>query len=124
MEEISKITTIDDYILSCSEAIQPKLRELRKIILSAAPEMTEKISWRMPAFCLNKNVIQFAAFKKHIGIYPGPAVIEEFAERLKGYKTSKGAIQIPNDMPLDRDLIEDIVAFNIKKIQATNSKIL
>ena len=123
MEEISKITTIDDYILSCSEAIQPKLKELRKIISNAAPEMTEKISWRMPAFSLGKNVIQFAAFKKHIGIYPGPAVIEEFPERLKGYKTSKGAIQIPNDMPLDSTLLEDIVAFNIKKMQAGNTVI-
>lgn len=117
MEEKREIKTIDDYILSCSEIIQPKLKELRKIISNAAPEMTEKISWRMPAFCLNKNVIQFAAFKNHIGIYPGPAVIEELAERLKGYKTSKGAIQIPNDMPLDRALIEDIVEFNIKKMR-------
>ena len=123
MENASEIITIDDYISSCSEEIQPKLQDLRKIISTAAPEMTEKISWRMPAFSLGKNVIQFAAFKKHIGIYPGPAVIEEFAERLKGYKTSKGAIQIPNDMPLDRALIEDIVAFNIKKMQAGNAVI-
>ena len=123
MENASEIITIDDYISSCSEEIQPKLQDLRKIISTAAPEMTEKISWRMPAFSLGKNVIQFAAFKKHIGIYPGPAVIEEFAERLKGYKTSKGAIQIPNDMPLDSTLIKDIVVFNIKKMQAGNTVI-
>ncbi len=118
MDETSKVLTIDDYILSCPEAIQPKLREFRQIILSVEPELTEKISWRMPAFCLGKIFIQFAAHKEHIGIYPGPEAIEHFSERLKDYKTSKGAIQIPNDIPLDAALITDLVKYNIGRIKA------
>lgn len=115
MQEKLNIQTIDDYIFACPEAIQPKLEELKQIILSAAPEMTEKISWQMPTFYLRGNVIHFAAHKKHIGIYPGPEAIEKFAKRLESYKTSKGAIQIPNDKPLDSLLIKDIVKFNIEK---------
>ncbi|MFB0921578.1 MAG: DUF1801 domain-containing protein [Oscillospiraceae bacterium] len=113
MQEKIGVLTIDDYISACSEEIQPKLKELRKIISNAEPEMTEKISWQMPTFFLKGNVIHFAAHKKHIGLYPGPKAIEVFSHRLESYKTTKGAIQIPNDMPLDRDLIRDIVRFNI-----------
>ena len=108
------ILTINDYIAACPEEIRPKLRELREIISKAEPEMTEKISWQMPTFFLNGNVIHFAAHKKHIGLYPGPKAIEVFSHRLESYKTTKGAIQIPNDMSLDRDLIRDIVRFNIQ----------
>lgn len=118
MQENIKTLTIDDYISTCSEAIQPKLQELKQIVLSAAPELKEKISWNMPTFYLGKIVIQFAAFKKHIGIYPGPIAIEKFANRLESYKTSKGTIQIPNDKPLDSGLIKDIVKFNIERISA------
>ncbi|MEA4894135.1 MAG: DUF1801 domain-containing protein [Oscillospiraceae bacterium] len=114
MQERNAIISIDDYIAACPENIRPKLTELREIISRAEPEMTERISWRMPTFFLGGNVIHFAAHDKHIGLYPGPKVIEVFSHRLGRYKTSKGAIRIPNDMPLDRDLIRDIVRFNIE----------
>jgi uncharacterized protein YdhG (YjbR/CyaY superfamily) len=113
-ENIDK-QTIDDYIEMCSVEIQPKLHELRKIILEVAPELKEKISWKMPTFYLKENIIHFAAHKKHIGLYPGVEAIVNFAERLEDYKTSKGAIQIPNDKALDIELIQDIVKFNIQK---------
>jgi len=68
----------------------------------------------MPTFFLKGNIIHFAAHKKHIGLYPGPKVIEVFSHRLEGYKITKGAIQIANDTPLDSSLIRDIVRFNIE----------
>jgi len=100
--EAVNVQAIDEYIAACPEDIQPKLRELKQIIVNAGPELKEKISW------------QIAAHRNHIGLYPGPAAIEEFAERLQPYKTSKGAIRLPNATPLDKDLISDIVLFNLK----------
>lgn len=113
MEEKTKILTIDEYIKACTIEIQPKLNELREIIKNTYPELTEKMSWQMPTFYYKGNIIHFAANKKHIGLYPGVEAIEEFKERLVDYKTSKGAIQIPNDKELDVNLIQDIVKFNI-----------
>lgn len=112
MEE-NKISTIDDYIKSCEEAIQPKLYELRQIILEFAPELKEKISWGMPTFFLKKNIIHFASNKKHIGLYPGAEAIEVFSERLKDYQTSKGAIRLPNEKEFDKALIGDIIKYNM-----------
>lgn len=107
--------SIDEYIALCPEDIQGKLQELRKMILGVDPNLIEKISWQMPTFYFNnkKNIIHFAAHKNHIGLYPGVEAIERYADRLKGYKTSKGAIQIPKDKDFDTELITDIVKFNI-----------
>lgn len=110
MEE-SKINTIDDYIESCDYDIQPKLFELRKIIHDAVDGLSEKISWKMPTFHMNGKSVFFGAHKNHIGLYPGPETINYFSDRLTNYKTSKGAIQFPNDKPFDTELVQDIVRY-------------
>ena len=72
------------------------------------PEAREKISWSMPTYWKGRNLIQFAASKRHVGLYPGPEAVEAFAARLTEYKTSKGTIQLPYSKPLPLELIEEI----------------
>lgn len=106
-----KIQTIDEYISSCNYDVQPRLRELRQIIHDSVDGLSEKISWRMPTLYKNDRQVFFGAYKNHIGLYPAPEPIEKFSDRLVGYKTSKGAIQLPNDKPFDIELIQDIVRY-------------
>lgn len=103
--------TIDEYLAGQPEEIQPYLKEVRKAIKEAVPEAEERISWGMPTFWKKHNIIHFAGFKKHIGLYPGPEAVVEFAECLKEYKTSKGTIQFPYSKPLPLSLIADIAAW-------------
>ncbi|QOX63143.1 hypothetical protein FRZ06_07185 [Anoxybacterium hadale] len=103
--------TVDEYILQFAPEIQEKLQQLRKTILEAAPEAIEKISWQMPTFTLNGNLVHFAAHKNHIGLYPGPSGIEAFQGRFGSCKSSKGAVQFPIKDPLPLDLISEIVRF-------------
>lgn len=110
-----KLNSIDEYIAAQSEDVRPLLQGIRETIRTAAPEATEKISWRMPTFWQGENLIHFAAFKKHIGLYPGGEATAEFAERLACYKTSKGAIQLPLGKPIDYELIRDIVQWRVKQ---------
>lgn len=49
--------------------------------------------------------------QKHVGLYPGPAAVEAFANQLAAYKTSKGTIQFPYDKPLPLALIAKIAAW-------------
>lgn len=100
--------TIEEYIERQPEQAQPFLRRVNNTIKSAIPDAVEKISWSMPTYWKKHNLIQFAAFKKHIGLYPGPEAVKIFVDRLKEYKTSKGAIQLPYDKPLPLELIEEI----------------
>ena len=102
-----KPKTIDEYILSQDADKQEALRQIRQILRNALPEAEERISWSMPTYWKNHNILHFAASKEHIGLYPGPAAVVQFAEELQGYRTDKGTIRIPYGR-IDAVLIEKI----------------
>ncbi len=106
---------IDDYIASFPQEVQVILEKLRQTIRQAASDATEKISYQMPTFYLNGNLVHFAAYKNHIGFYPAPSGIVAFQDELKKYKTSKGAIQFPIDEALPLALVKKIVAFRVQE---------
>ena len=104
----TNMNPIKKYIAEQDETIRPRLEDVYKVISDTMPNAEERISWGMPTFWERRNIIHFAAAKKHIGLYPGPEAIEFFADRLQDYKTSKGAIQLPNNKELPLDLIKDL----------------
>lgn len=116
------INAIDGYIAEQPEEVQPLLQKIRETIHAAAPEAEERISWRMPTFWQGRNIIHFAAFKNHIGLYPGDKGVAAFAEQLTHYKTSKGAIQLPLSKPLDYELIAAITRWNVAQLEAGNNE--
>ena len=100
--------TIEEYIAAQPAAAREYLRQVNAAIRASVPEAREKISWSMPTYWKGRNLIQFAAFKRHIGLYPGPEAVEAFAGRLTEYKTSKGTIQLPYNKPLPLELIAEM----------------
>ena len=116
MEESAiKIETIDAYISRYDENIQAILQEFRRLIREEAPDATEKISYQMPTFYLNGNLVHFAVQKNHIGFYPAPSGVAAFKEELTDYKTSKGAIQFPMTKPIPYELVRKIVRFRVEE---------
>lgn len=112
----SKPQSIDEYIMQQEESIQPVLHEVRNAIKKVLPDdVEERISWSMPTFWKKHNIIHFAAFKKHLGLYPGPEAIEHFAEKLSDFKSSKGAIQFPYNREIPLGLITDIAKWCYEK---------
>lgn len=107
--------TVDAYIDAFDGEIQTRLIHLRELILSCSPDITEKISFSMPAFMLNGTLVYFSAQKHHIGLHALPNAIKVFEERLSAYQCSKGAVQFPNNKPMPYDLIRDIVMFRIQE---------
>lgn len=105
--------TIDTYIRAFPRDIQEKLRAMRKTIHAAAPEAEEKISYQMPTFYLQGNLVHFAAFKGHIGFFPVPSGILAFKKELSAYATSKGGVRFPLDRPLPLALVAKIVRFRV-----------
>lgn len=102
-----KPKTIDEYILSQDEDKQEDLRYIRQILQSTLSGAEERISWSMPTYWKEHNILHFAASKKHIGFYPGPAAVVQFSKELQEYKTDKGTIRIPYGK-VDAALIEKI----------------
>lgn len=106
--------TIDEYIISCAPSYQERLHQIKEAILSQDASLQERMSWNMPTFWKEKNIIHFALHKNHIGIYPGPKAMEHFQKELSSYQCSKGAFQIPHDQKLPLPLIKAIVKYNLK----------
>ena len=103
--------SIDEYISGYTGEVAERLIKLRQAISEAVPDAQEKMSWQMPTFFLYGNLVHFAVQKNHIGFYPAPSAIERFEKELRGYKTSKGAVQFPLDAPLPYELVAEISRF-------------
>ncbi len=110
--------TIDGYIGLHPTAVQERLRAIRDEVQSIAPNAEEKISYGTPTFTMRRNIFHFAAFKNHIGLYPGAAAIEAFGDDLKHYKTSKGTIQISLSEAIPIPLVRKLVRFNLKSLES------
>jgi uncharacterized protein YdhG (YjbR/CyaY superfamily) len=107
---------IDEYISGFPIDVQERLQKIRMTIRKAAPEAEEKISYQIPTFTLKgKYLIYFAAFQKHIGLYPAPRGIEKFKKELSLYEGGKGTVRFPLDKPIPFGLIQRIVKFRVKE---------
>jgi uncharacterized protein YdhG (YjbR/CyaY superfamily) len=105
----------DAYIAAFQPEVQVLLQQMRAAIHAAAPQAEETIAYGMPAFRQRVNLVYYAGYKNHIGFYPTAAPIAHFAGELKGFKTSKGAIQFPTDRPLPVKLIKRIVKWRLSE---------
>jgi uncharacterized protein YdhG (YjbR/CyaY superfamily) len=114
--------TIDEYISDFSKEVQHILQKIRAIVKEAAPDAEEAIKYQIPTFVLSGNLVHFAAFEKHIGLYPTPSGIEQFKDELSSYKSAKGSVKFPLGSPIPYGLIEKIVKFRVKenRLKAAN----
>lgn len=111
----SKAQNIDAYIAGFPKNIQKKLEEIRAAIKKAAPNAEEAIKYDIPTFTLHGNLLSFAAWKSHIGLYPAPVEVEEFKKELSLYKGAKSTIKFSFDKTIPLALIGKIVKYNMKR---------
>jgi uncharacterized protein YdhG (YjbR/CyaY superfamily) len=104
-----------EYIKSQPKSHQDKLNQIRDYLFEILPNLKEKMSYGIPTIYLDKNIFHYAAYKEHIGLYPGPTAIEQYVKELNKYEVSKGTIRIPPDQDIPLGLIKKLVKFNIKK---------
>ena len=111
----NKINTIDDYISGFPTEIQKILEQIRATVKKAAPDSVEAIKYSMPTFILKGNLIHFAAYKNHIGLYPAPTGDETLTKELSVYKAEKSTLRFPINKPIPYDLIYRIVKLRISQ---------
>lgn len=112
-ERATGFSTIAAYIASFPPETQRLLESLRAAIRAAAPDATERISYQMPTFFQNGNLVHFAARKNGIGFYPTSGGIEAFKDEVSRYIQTPGALRFPSTEPLPIDLITRIVRFRV-----------
>jgi uncharacterized protein YdhG (YjbR/CyaY superfamily) len=106
---------IDEYIAAFPPEIQAILEKVRLTIRKAAPEAEEKISYQIPTFALMGNLIHFAAFKNHIGLYPPVKGDEKLKAEIAPYRNERGNLKFPLDKPIPYKLIGRIVKLRVKE---------
>jgi uncharacterized protein YdhG (YjbR/CyaY superfamily) len=119
-----KAPDVESYLAGCPEPHRTTLEKLRATIRSVVPkETTEAISYGMPSFRYKGGLVGYAAFKEHCSFFPmSGRVVEEFADELKAYKTSKGTIQFPVDKPLPSTLVKKMVKARVTQNDAKQTK--
>jgi uncharacterized protein YdhG (YjbR/CyaY superfamily) len=115
-------TSIDQYIRSFPAPTRKILKELRAVMRKAAPHASEKVSYGIPTLFQNGNLVHYAAYAKHIGLYGAPHAPKAFARKLQKYRTGKGTLQFPIDQPIPLDLVRQIVELRAKENAAKSRK--
>jgi len=107
--------TVDQYIAAFPAYVKKRMQQLRKTIKAAAPKADEVISYQMPGYKYFGMLVYFAAYKNHIGFYPGAGGVLEFYKELSSFKSAKGSVQFPHDRPIPFEIISKIVKFRAKQ---------
>jgi uncharacterized protein YdhG (YjbR/CyaY superfamily) len=109
-----EVTTHDEYLAALSDDKRRALEKLRKDIKAAAPKAEECISYGIPGFRLNGELlVSYGAAAKHCAFYPG-STLQAFKKEMKGYDTSsKGTLRFPAEEPLPSALVRKIVRARI-----------
>jgi uncharacterized protein YdhG (YjbR/CyaY superfamily) len=121
LERRPEHSPVTAFVDAAPEPARSRLRVLAEAVRAEVPDAVERIAYGLATWHQGENLIHLGAFARHVGIYPGAAAIVAFADELKGYRTSKGAIQVPHDGPLPVDLVRRITRWRIEQA-ATTSK--
>ena len=109
--------SIDAYIAPFPPEVRAILDKIRATVRKAAPKAEERISYKMPAFFQDGALVYFAAFKKHIGLFP-PVGDPALRKQAAVYAGEKGNLRFPLDEPIPYALIGRIVKARIAENRA------
>lgn len=101
--------TVDEYIENYSGAVRQALETIRHGIKQAYPDVTEVISYGIPTYKRGKHRVHFGGYETHIGLYPSADVIQQLADDLASYDTSKGTIRFQINDAIPYKLIQRVV---------------
>lgn len=120
---VEPLAEVDTYIEGFPPEVAEVLTRIRATITAAAPEAVEAMSYGMPTFKLHgRNLVHFAGWKTHVGLYPAPSGIAAVADDLAPYKVSKGSIRFELSAPIPYDLITRIVEARVAEESARPRK--
>ncbi|MGD9646528.1 MAG: iron chaperone [Pirellulales bacterium] len=120
-KKAAPLESVDEYIAGFPRKVQAILGKIRATIRKAAPQAEERISYRMPGYFQGGILIYFAGYEQHVGLYPAPRGVEEFAAELSAYEGGKGTIRLPLDKPIPYGLISRIVKYRLASNQSKAS---
>jgi uncharacterized protein YdhG (YjbR/CyaY superfamily) len=119
-----KTPTVTDYIAKAPRVARRALKQLRTAIKAAAPGITERISYRIPAFELDgRYLLYIAAFKEHVSVYPVTAgMLAEYGKAIAPYRAGKGTLRFPLDAPIPIGLVAKLAKVRVRERRAGSKR--
>lgn len=112
-----KPANIDEYIDNAPEVAQDRLREIRALLASLAPDATEAIKWNVPALESDRILFAYSAHKTHINFTPTRTTIEAMKSELGDFETGRDNIKLPYDKPLPLDLLKKVAEYRLAEVE-------
>ncbi|MGS0688003.1 iron chaperone [Nakamurella sp. GG22] len=114
------MTPVDDYLAGVGEPERSALEHVRALVTAAVPDVTEGVSYGMPALKhRGKPLLGFTAAKNHLSVFPfSPAAIDAVRDRLAGFSLSKGTVRFSPAAPIPDDVLTDLVLFRVRQIDS------
>lgn len=109
---------VDDYLAGLPEPKRSNLGQLRQQIRDLIPDAEECMSYGLPAFKIDGNVVAgFAAFNHHLSYLPhSGSVLLALADQLADYTSTKGSLHFPIDQALPQNLVSLLVATKMRQL--------
>lgn len=122
---ISKKSAVDAIYKKAPQPHKKTMLKMRKTILSIVPEAEEVVSYGMPAFKVDGNIVAgILHAKNHVGYYPfSGSIVKRFLQELKNYSTTKSAIHVPVDKPLSKTLLKKLIRARISQCPIKTGKV-
>ena len=114
---MAKYTSVDAYLSDLPNDQRRALSKLRAQIKAVAPGTEEYIGYGLAGFKVDgRPLIYIGAAKNHCAIY-GARADAALADKLKGFKQSKGTIQFTPEKPLPASVVKSIVKARLMALQ-------
>lgn len=111
---------VDLYIAGFEGIVRERLLAVRDLVREALPAASERISYKIPAYRLGKHdIVYFAGYQRHIGMYPMPAGDAAFQAALAPFASGKATARFPHNQPLPEALIASIIAHRVREATGT-----
>ena len=97
--------THDEYFATLPAEVRLRLEQVRAEVESRIANAVRCISYNMPAFKAQRTFFYFAAFRKHVGIYPPVTDDHALVSETARFRGPKGNLSFPLTEPLPLGLI-------------------
>jgi uncharacterized protein YdhG (YjbR/CyaY superfamily) len=110
--------SVDTYLETLPELPRTIMARIRELIASAAPGAQEAIRYGMPTALLDgASIVYYAAWKRHVGLYPVYRGAPDFEEKIAPWRDWKDTVRFPLETEVPYDVIELIVTAQVARLR-------
>ena len=120
--EKKKPKYVEEYIEQLPPIAKAKIKELRAILKSLAPEAKEDLKWGKPVFESITILFAYAAHKAHLSFIPTGPALKPLEKELTGFTTTIDSVQFLLANPLPENLIRKIAEYRKREVVGNGAK--